>query len=237
MTKVLITEDSLTNIANAIRLKLGVETTYTPAQMAPAISTIHGEPVNQEKTVTQNGEVTPDSGYDGLSRVIVNVSGGGGGGSTLITKTITENGTYNASSDSADGYSQVTVNVSVGDWNSTTAANTQYTGTYIAGNGSLSINNPNWPNQACIIFDLQNLLGRIIRIVNADGDRNFYNVFSSLQSEQKGKLYTDQRISTNGSLTFYADDFIGFGRFLVYDYTSDYQNTDLPTVSAWIKAQ
>lgn len=35
----------------------------------------------------------------------------GGGGSTLITKTITENGTYAASSDNADGYSEVTVNV------------------------------------------------------------------------------------------------------------------------------
>ena len=34
-----------------------------------------------------------------------------GGGSTLITKTITNNGTYNASSDNADGYSQVTVTV------------------------------------------------------------------------------------------------------------------------------
>lgn len=37
-----------------------------------------------------------------------------GGGSTLITKTITENGTYNASSDNADGYSQVVVNVASG---------------------------------------------------------------------------------------------------------------------------
>lgn len=34
-----------------------------------------------------------------------------GGGSTLITKNIAANGTYNASSDSADGYSSVTVNV------------------------------------------------------------------------------------------------------------------------------
>lgn len=33
---------------------------------------------------------------------------------TLITKTITQNGTYNASSDNADGYSSVTVNVSGG---------------------------------------------------------------------------------------------------------------------------
>lgn len=38
----------------------------------------------------------------------------GGGGATLITKSITANGTYNASSDNADGYSQVTVNVSGG---------------------------------------------------------------------------------------------------------------------------
>lgn len=35
--------------------------------------------------------------------------------STLITKTITANGTYNASSDSADGYSQVTVTIPVYD--------------------------------------------------------------------------------------------------------------------------
>ena len=32
-------------------------------------------------------------------------------GTTLTTKSITENGTYNASSDNADGYSSVTVNV------------------------------------------------------------------------------------------------------------------------------
>ena len=36
---------------------------------------------------------------------------GGGSSATLITKTITANGTYNASDDSADGYSSVTVNV------------------------------------------------------------------------------------------------------------------------------
>lgn len=40
------------------------------------------------------------------------LSGGGGGGSaTLITKNITSNGTYNASSDNADGYSSVSVDV------------------------------------------------------------------------------------------------------------------------------
>lgn len=38
---------------------------------------------------------------------------------TLITKNITANGTYNASSDNADGYSSVTVNVSGGEGGST----------------------------------------------------------------------------------------------------------------------
>lgn len=37
-----------------------------------------------------------------------------GGSATLVTKSITGNGTYNAQDDSADGYSQVTVNVSGG---------------------------------------------------------------------------------------------------------------------------
>lgn len=46
---------------------------------------------------------------------IISYSGGGGGGSaTLISKSITANGTYSASDDDADGYSSVTVNVPSG---------------------------------------------------------------------------------------------------------------------------
>lgn len=37
--------------------------------------------------------------------------GGGGGSATLINKSVSANGTYNASSDNADGYKKVTVNV------------------------------------------------------------------------------------------------------------------------------
>ena len=49
---------------------------------------------------------------------------GGGGGSTLIEKAITANGAYNASDDSADGYSKVTVNVSGSSKNVQTAQST-----------------------------------------------------------------------------------------------------------------
>ena len=49
--------------------------------------------------------------YDAESSVWNEVSSGGGGSTTLIEKSITANGEYNASDDSADGYSKVTVDV------------------------------------------------------------------------------------------------------------------------------
>lgn len=45
---------------------------------------------------------------------IIKLGGGGGSTPVLITKSITQNGTYNASTDNADGYSAVTVTVSGG---------------------------------------------------------------------------------------------------------------------------
>ena len=58
---------------------------------------------NATKTLLTEGKYLEDD------ITIVDVTSGGG--STLITKNISANGTYNASSDSADGYSSVTVAV------------------------------------------------------------------------------------------------------------------------------
>lgn len=63
-------------------------------------------------------DVTNSSYYGTYTIKVVQESGAGG--STLIEKSITANGVYNASDDSADGYSKVTVNVSGG-----TSLNTQ----------------------------------------------------------------------------------------------------------------
>lgn len=53
--------------------------TYTaPSGKAYSPVAVNVIPNLQSKTVTQNGTVTPDQGYDGLSSVVVNVSGGGG---------------------------------------------------------------------------------------------------------------------------------------------------------------
>lgn len=103
---------SLSNIKTAIINKgqtpSGNITTY-----ADAISNISGGGQiinNQDITITSNGIYSADTGYTGLGEVSVNVAGG----STLGTKTITSNGIYPALSDSLDGYSSVTVNVSGG---------------------------------------------------------------------------------------------------------------------------
>lgn len=112
MAKVLITDTHMTDIADAIREKLGVATTYTPDQMAAAIESIEDTLV--AKTITENGTYDPaDDNADGYSGVTVNVPTST---PNLQSKTVTQNGTVTADS-GYDGLSSVTVNVSGGGGN------------------------------------------------------------------------------------------------------------------------
>lgn len=73
MSKVLVSDTNLTNIAEAIRFKYhGVTTSYTPAAMASAIRNI--TPSLQSKTVTPTTSqqtITADSNYEGLETVTI----------------------------------------------------------------------------------------------------------------------------------------------------------------------
>ena len=112
MSNVLVEEASLQAIANTIRSKLGVADTYLPSEMADAIDDIGGgvTPTGTKQiSITENGTTTEDVTNYASAEITVAVPG-----ATLGTKSITANGTYNASSDSLDGYSSVTVNVSGG---------------------------------------------------------------------------------------------------------------------------
>ena len=95
-----------------------------------------------------------------------------GGASTpnLGTKTITINGTYNASSDGLDGYSQVTANVPNP---STGTLNVTENGTYnVTQYASVNVNvRTVLPIIDCVAtFDLRNFVDTIVIEVNAEED-------------------------------------------------------------------
>ncbi len=78
------------------------DSTLTDTQIQSALNAIHGVIANSNNgkvLVVENGLIAAKS--------VTELSG-----STLVSKTITANGTYYPADDNADGYSEVTVNVS-----------------------------------------------------------------------------------------------------------------------------
>lgn len=95
MTKVLITESYLEDIADSIRAKNGTQNTYKPSEMASAIDDISGGGITptgtKEISITQNGTTTEDVTSYANAEITVSVSGGGGTDylEELLKKTLT----------------------------------------------------------------------------------------------------------------------------------------------------
>lgn len=82
MANVFVNDESLTAIADSIRSKLNVQTTYKPSEMADAIDSISGGGITPTGTkqisITSNGTTTEDVTNYASAEITVNVSGGGG---------------------------------------------------------------------------------------------------------------------------------------------------------------
>lgn len=105
--------------SNTSQLTTQAAQTITPTTTDQTIAS--GKYLTGAQTIKGDANLVAANIADGVTIFGVTGTHQGGGG-TLITKTVTANGVYNASSDNADGYSTVTVNVSGGGGSIATTA-------------------------------------------------------------------------------------------------------------------
>ncbi len=127
----------------------------------------------------------------------IRLGGGGSGGSaTLITKSITQNGTYLATNDNADGYSVVTVNVAGGSIPTLKLNEGKITLT----DGTISANSDYYYTdlfdcpQGSFFFDFGSQLGLNAGIVWYDGNgvyKNYYQANQRYRTVNMAQFYQD----------------------------------------------
>ena len=147
-------------------------------------------------------------------------TGSGGGGGTIISKSITANGTYNASDDNADGYSPVTVNVSNWTLLGSTTLTINTTSTSAASAGTVACGSAAYTKDAVIW----------VHIRGQSGKRNgyFYGSDTIFINHQKANGSTSAfsapaveyiRVSSSGTYT------TATGSYGVYGYSINSSGT------------
>lgn len=165
---------------------------------------------------------------------------GGGSASTLIAKSITQNGIYNASDDNADGYSSVTVNVSGGgnytempqaQWDALTFAQKKAQGATVIRN-ALSQVSGNW-------YDLTNSISEYLPYssnIICEANINNFDATSNSWGDGSVPLELSNLLTANADgigvdVNGRSSDFVtcdlgnintDFTAYIVFKYTTNY---------------
>ena len=157
-------------------------------------------------SITENG-TTDVTNYASVNVAVPSIS------PTLITKSITENGTYNASSDNADGYSSVTVNVSGGSGGGGNMSDPirffDYDGTLVASYSAVPASLPSVPTHDKLTNGTWNYtLAQVATQFNAMGTcdvgANYDTVSGATEIDivlQEGRLHPYLSLAVNGTVT------------------------------------
>lgn len=204
----IIDTSTLTAIANAIRTKLGVQTTYKPSEMATAIGQISGGGITPTgtKQITTNGTGIDVASYAYVDVAVPNSYAAGDEGKVVSngalvaqsSDSVTQNGTVDTTL-----INSLTVNVSGGS-----SGLAYETGTYTAesdGNPTISFANAHASAPALVIFmDTGAYVNQISGIAYAyiGFDALFDSGLNVSASVERPAMFGYGRIQSNGTTSF-----------------------------------